>query len=164
MFCFSFSDSLLSGRILAGCYWFSILIFVSTYTANLAAFFTVKNAVHPINNLQDIVKSSYQVGVLEAGSTYEVFKTSQYETYKKIWYRIQTGDTAVKSVSDGVQWVRNKQEFVFLDDGPTIRYIANQPPCDLTVGKNDRFAVTFLKTKYFLVLESELGCTWRMRG
>jgi len=123
----------LSGRILTGCYWFSILISVSTYTANLAAFFTVKNAALPINNLEDIVKSSYQVGVLESASTYETFKTSQYETYKKIWHRIQTGGTVVESVHEGIQWVRHGQEFVFINDGPTLRYTANQPPCDLTV-------------------------------
>ena len=81
------------------------------------------------------MKSPYQVAVLEAGSMYEAFKTSQYETYKKIWYRIQTGGTAVQSVSEGIQSVRGRQEFVFISDGPTLRYIANQPPCDLTVGK-----------------------------
>ncbi|XP_078383275.1 glutamate receptor ionotropic, kainate 2-like isoform X2 [Oculina patagonica] len=123
----------LSGRILTGCYWFCILISVSTYTANLAAFFTVKNAELPINNLEDIVKSSYQVGVVESSSTYEAFKTSQYETYKKIWHRIQTEGTIVESASQGIQWVRDREEFVFIIDGPTLRYAANQPPCDLTV-------------------------------
>lgn len=81
------------------------------------------------------MKSSYQVGVLESASTYETFKTSQYETYKKIWHRIQTGGTVVESVHEGIQWVRHGQEFVFINDGPTLRYTANQPPCDLTVGK-----------------------------
>ena len=81
------------------------------------------------------MKSSYQVAVVEAGSAYEAFKMSQYETYKKIWYRIQTGGTAVQSASEGTQLVRDRQDFVFITDGPTLRYIANQPPCDLTVGK-----------------------------
>ena len=81
------------------------------------------------------MKSSYQVAVVESGSTYEAFKLSQYELYKKIWNRIQTGRTAVQSVSEGIRSVRERQEFVFIRDGPTLRYIANQPPCDLTVGK-----------------------------
>ena len=81
------------------------------------------------------MKSPYQVGILESSSTYEAFKTSQYETYKKIWHRIQTGGTVVQSISEGIQWVRDRQEFVFINDGPTLRYAANQPPCDLTVGK-----------------------------
>ena len=95
----------------------------------------MKNAALPINNLEDIVKSSYQVGVVESSSTYEAFKTSQYETYKKIWHRIQTGDTVVQSITEGIQWVRGRQEFVFINDAPTLRYAANQLPCDLTVGK-----------------------------
>ena len=81
------------------------------------------------------MKSSYQVGVLESSSTYEAFKTSHYETYKKIWHRIQTGGTVVQSIPEGIQRVRDRQEFVFINDGPTLRYAANQPPCDLTVGK-----------------------------
>ncbi|KAL9962086.1 hypothetical protein ACROYT_G031156 [Oculina patagonica] len=122
----------LSGRILTGSYWFCVLILVSTYTANLAAFLTVKNAEQPIRNLEDIVDSSYQVAVVESSSTYEFFKTSQYETYKKIWHRIQAGNTMVESTSQGVQWVREKDKFLFIYERPTLRYVANQQPCDLT--------------------------------
>ncbi|XP_078384334.1 glutamate receptor 2-like [Oculina patagonica] len=123
----------LSGRILAGCYWFCILIWVSTYTANLAAFFTVSNVEHPINNLEDIVKSTYKVAVLDSSSTSEFFKTSQYETHKKIWRRIETDNTLANSVAEGVEWVREREEYVFITDGPLLRLIANQPPCDVTV-------------------------------
>ena len=123
------------GRILAGCYWFCILIWVSTYTANLAAFFTVKNAEHPINNLEDIVKTSYKVAVLDSSSTSDAFKTSQYETHKKIWQRIESDNTLAGSSDEGVEWVRDREEYVFITDGPLLRNIANQPPCDLAVGK-----------------------------
>ena len=124
----------ISGRILAGCYWFCILILVSSYTANLAAFFTVKNAEHPIHNLEDVVKSSYQVGVFDSSSAYEVLKTSQYETHKRIWHRIQEEDTAVHSLDEMLQLVREREEAVFIADGPMLRHIANEPPCDLATG------------------------------
>ena len=123
------------GRILAGSYWFCILIMVSTYTANLAAFFTVKNAVNPINNLEDIVKSSYQVGVADSSSTYEAFKTSQYETHKKIWNRMTEANTLVKDSVEGIKMVREREEFAFIGDGPVLRLEAIQEPCDLTTGK-----------------------------
>ncbi len=123
------------GRILTGSYWFCVLILVSTYTANLAAFLTVKNAEQPIRNLEDIVDSSYQVAVLESSSSSEFFKTSQYEPYKKIWQRIQSDGTIAKSTSQGIQWVREKDKLVFTNDGPILRYVANQQPCDLTTGK-----------------------------
>ena len=48
---------------------------------------------------------------------------------------MQAADTIVKSASQGIQWVRDRNEFVFIIDGPTLRHAANQPPCDLTVGK-----------------------------
>ncbi|XP_022787722.1 glutamate receptor 4-like isoform X2 [Stylophora pistillata] len=123
----------LSGRILTGCYWFCILIWVSTYTANLAAFFTVKNAEHPINNLEDIVKSSYSVAILDSSSTSEFFKTSGYETHKKIWHKIKSDGTLAKDTAQGVEWVREKEEFAFITDRPFLQDIANNKPCDLQV-------------------------------
>ncbi|KAJ7337789.1 hypothetical protein OS493_007946, partial [Desmophyllum pertusum] len=120
-------------RILAGCYWFCILIWVSTYTANLAAFFTIKNADHPIRNLEDIVKSSYQVAILGSSSTSDFFKSSRYETHKKIWQRIQEGGTQTNDVLGGIKWVRERDKLVFITDEPFLRHAANQPPCDLTV-------------------------------
>ena len=132
------SDSLISfitsARILAGCYWFSILIWVSTYTANLAAFLTVKNTEQPINNLEELAMSSYQVGVVESAAVYEMFKTSQYEIHKKIWHRMHTEKTFAQSLSQGAQWVRERDQFAFIHDGNTLRYLSNLPPCDLTTG------------------------------
>lgn len=38
-----------------------------------------------------------------------------------------------KNTSQGVQWVREKQNFVFINDGPINQKIVNQRPCDLTI-------------------------------
>ena len=123
------------GRILAGCYWFCILIWVSTYTANLAAFFTVTNTDHPVNNLEDIVKSSYHVAVVDSSSTHEAFKTSQYESHEKIWNRIKEENTTIQDTPEGVQLVRDRNDFAFIGDGPILKLAAIQPPCGLTTGK-----------------------------
>ena len=109
---------------------------MSTYTANLAAFLTVKNAQNPINNLEDIADSSYQVTVLHSSSSYEFFKTTAYEPYRKIAHRIEAEGTLVKSTSQAVQLVRDEAGIVFISDGPALRYVANQEPCDLTTGKD----------------------------
>ena len=37
-----------------------------------------------------------------------------------------------KNTSQGVQWVREKQKFVFINDGPINQMTVNQRPCDLT--------------------------------
>lgn len=122
----------LSGRILTGCYWFCILVWVSTYTANLAAFFTVTNTDLPINNLEDIVQSSYHVAVVDSSSTYEAFKTSQYEPHRKIWNRMSEEKTIIQDTPAGIQLVRDRDEFAFIGDGPILRLAAIQPPCGLT--------------------------------
>ena len=101
----------------------------------MAAFFTVKNAEHPINNLEDIVKSSYSVGILDSSSTSEFFETSGYETHKKIWHKIKSEGTLAENTAQGVEWVREKDEFAFITDGPFLQHIANKKPCDLQVGK-----------------------------
>ncbi|XP_073250677.1 glutamate receptor ionotropic, kainate 5-like [Porites lutea] len=121
----------LSGRILTGCYWFCILIWVSTYTANLAAFFTVKNAERPINNLKDLANSNYEIGVIHSGATYQAFKESQYETHKTIWHRMEAANTFLPSIAEGVQWVREREKFAFISEGLTLRHAAKKPPCNL---------------------------------
>ena len=129
------SISIPLGRILAGCYWFCILIWVSTYTANLAAFFTVKNSQHGINNLGDVLRSSYKVGILDNSSIRHFFEASEYDQHRKIWNRIQKGNNLFKTAPQGIQWVRETEESLFITDGPILRYAANQPPCDLISGK-----------------------------
>ena len=94
----------------------------------------MKNAVAPINNLEDVIASSYQVTTLDSGSIYEFFKTSKYQTHRQIWHRIQAGKSFVRNVNEAVQLIREKDDHVFIYDGPVIRHVANKPPCDLTTG------------------------------
>ena len=131
--------SLTSGRILACCYWFCILISVSTYTANLAAFLTVKSAHSPIHNLEDIVKTSYQVGVIKSGIVQEFFQRSKYEKHRQIWQRIKSTNSFFKNSGQAIEWLRQREEAVFIYDGPIISHIANRPPCDLMTGNSKLF-------------------------
>ena len=123
-----------AGRILTGCYWFCILVWVSTYTANLAAFLTVKNAANAIKSLEDVAKTSYQVGVIGSSSTAESFANTHYLPFVKIWQRIKAEETFVQNTSDGIQQVREKANFVLVGDGTKLEYIANHRPCDLMTG------------------------------
>ena len=77
------------------------------------------------------MRSSYQVGVVQSSSTYEAFRRSQYETYQTIWHRIKAADNVMKSSGEA----REREEFVFIADGPGLRHVTNQPPCDRTAGK-----------------------------
>ena len=122
------------------------MIWVSTYTANLAAFFTVKNAERPINNLKDLAKSNYEVGVVHSGATYQAFKESQYETHKTIWHRMEAANTFLPSIAEGVQWVREREKFAFISEGLTLRHAAKKPPCNLKTGNY----VTFVERNSLL--------------
>lgn len=41
----------------------------------------------------------------------------------------------MKSYGEAAQLVREREEFVFIADGPGLRHVTNQPPCDRTAGK-----------------------------
>ena len=103
----------------------------------------MKNAASPINNLEDILKSSYEVVLIESGSTYEFFKTSKYETHQRIWNRVKAEQTLVKTTKEAIQGLRETEESVFIYDGPTLRYAANRQPCDLMTGKTFLFGLLF---------------------
>ena len=109
-------------------------MWVSTYTANLAAFLTVKNAANSIKSLEDVAKTSYQVGVMESSGTAESLANTHYSPFVKIWQRVKAEETFVQNTSDGIQQVREKPNFVFVSDGTTLEYIANHRPCDLMTG------------------------------
>ena len=64
-----------STRLLAGIWWFFILIMISSYTANLAAFLTSKRLTSPIEDVESLSKQSdIKYGCLGGGSTQTFFK------------------------------------------------------------------------------------------
>ena len=99
------------------------------------------------------MKSSYQVGVYDSSSPYEAFKTSKYDTYQKIWQRIQKEGSIVQSTDEALKLVRERKEFVFIDDGPILRHAANKPPCDLKTGR------LFIYLFIYLFITFTIRCT-----
>ena len=81
------------------------------------------------------MESSYKVIVVSSGSTYEFFKSSQYQEHRTIWNRIQEDGTLVENTAQAIQLVQEEEQMVFVYDGPTLQHIANKQPCDLTTGK-----------------------------
>jgi hypothetical protein len=73
MHCF-FSRSI-SGRLVAGVWWYFSMILVSSYTANLAAFLTVERMVTPIESVEDLARQTeIKYGVLRNGATHAFFE------------------------------------------------------------------------------------------
>jgi len=64
-----------SGRIIGGAWWFAVLITISSYTANLAAFLTIEKLLTPIESADDLVKQTeISYGVVDGGSTKTFFE------------------------------------------------------------------------------------------
>ena len=77
--------------------------------------------------------------MLDSSSVSEAFKKSSHETQQKLWYRMKAAGTFPQNTSQGAQWVREREQFAFINDGPTLRHLANQPPCDLTTRKYHKY-------------------------
>lgn len=64
-----------AGRIIGGTWWFAVLIVISSYTANLAAFLTIEKMVTAIESADDLAKQTeISYGTLDSGSTQDFFK------------------------------------------------------------------------------------------
>lgn len=55
-------------------WWFFVLIIISSYTANLAAFLTIERMVAPIETVDDLAKQTQiKYGSVNSGTTREFF-------------------------------------------------------------------------------------------
>lgn len=64
-----------STRMAAGVWWFFILIMVSSYTANLAAFLTVETLVTPFKNIEELAEQhEVKYGAKRGGATLNFFR------------------------------------------------------------------------------------------
>uniref|UniRef100_A0A1A9VZH5 Ionotropic glutamate receptor C-terminal domain-containing protein n=1 Tax=Glossina brevipalpis TaxID=37001 RepID=A0A1A9VZH5_9MUSC len=76
-----------STRSVASFWSFFILIIVSSYRANLAAFLTVESLSTPIENVDDLAanKGGVNYGAKVGGSTFKFFQDAKFPTYQKMY-------------------------------------------------------------------------------
>ncbi|XP_076467659.1 glutamate receptor 3-like [Babylonia areolata] len=124
-----------SGRIIGGAWWFFVLIIISSYTANLAAFLTMKRMVKPIESVDDLVNHpTIKYGVPSSGTTFQFFATADVPVYKQMYeYMNSNPEVLVSTPDEGIQRVRDsKGKYAFLTDSSAIEYANNREPCDTT--------------------------------
>jgi hypothetical protein len=122
------------GRIVVGSFWFCILVWVSTYTANLAAFLTSSKNSVKISTLEDVLEGEYHMYIMRDTALYDFIKVSDYRTYRLLWERMSTEKTFVDSGSEALQFVRTKTRSVYMEESPFAEDIVNQQPCDVMSG------------------------------
>ena len=85
-----FSPKKTSQRILTTGFLFFVLITVSTYTANMAAFLTKKNLEEPVDSFEQLAeRDDIQIYTVENSATMNFLKTSaESSVYYQIWEKI----------------------------------------------------------------------------
>ncbi|KAK3594051.1 hypothetical protein CHS0354_040812 [Potamilus streckersoni] len=118
-----FSPRPISQRILTTGFLFFVLITVSTYTANMAAFLTMKNLEAPIESFEDLAeKDDYRILTVTNSATMKFLETGTKPVYKKLWDRIQERNGLVANSSEGRKLVE-KGDHAFLFDYLINSYI-----------------------------------------
>ncbi|CAH1400969.1 unnamed protein product [Nezara viridula] len=116
----------LSTRVVAGMWWFFVLIMISSYTANLAAFLTMDRMEATIGSVEDLAnQNKIKYGVLKGGSSANFFRDSNVSLYQKIWSQMESARPSVftKSNDEGVERVlRGKRAYAFFMESTTIEY------------------------------------------
>ena len=95
-----------SQRILTAGFLFFVLITVSSYTANMAAFLTTNSLEKQIQSLEELVeRSDYQCGTVTDSATMNFFKDSSKSLYQDVWRKMMK-EGLVRNSEEGRERVR----------------------------------------------------------
>ncbi|CAH1263760.1 GRIK3 [Branchiostoma lanceolatum] len=92
------------GRIILGSWWFFVLVVMASYTANLAAFLTVK-PVNPIRSMEDLARQNkLEYGFIKTYAIRRLFETADSFPLRDMWERIRANpDWLVDSNEEGIK-------------------------------------------------------------
>ncbi|BFZ24114.1 hypothetical protein BsWGS_27153 [Bradybaena similaris] len=124
-----------SGRVIGGAWWFFVLISISSYTANLAAFLTIERMITPIESADDLVNHpTIKYGAVASGSTLQFFVNSDVPVYRQMGdYMMSHPEVLVQTNEEGIDRVlKSKGKYAFLAESPLVEYVKNRKPCDTT--------------------------------
>ncbi|XP_061165234.1 glutamate receptor 2-like isoform X1 [Saccostrea echinata] len=112
------SPSTLPGRILTSAWWFFALILISSYTANLAAFLTVKKINTPIKSVTDLAsQTKIKYGTVKSSGIMFFFKNTNIEHFAKMWAQMSEVDPSsmVDDTEEGFKKVKQGNYAFFWD-------------------------------------------------
>ncbi|KAJ8299271.1 hypothetical protein KUTeg_023331 [Tegillarca granosa] len=111
-----FSPKRTAQRIVTAGFTFFVLITVSTYTANLAAFLTTTNLDQPISTLDELAdRDEMNAGTLDNSATLRFLKDSNKASYRKIWEKVIESKGLFKNSEEGRQRAE-EGNFAFIYD------------------------------------------------
>jgi hypothetical protein len=123
----------IGGKILVAGWFFFSLVIVATYTANLAAFLTVRRFEDSIQSIDDLAAQTDIVyGTVKDTSITEFFATSPLEVHRRMhWFMTNTPGALVDTAEEAYDRVhyRKQGEYVFIWDEPILDYVSSHKPC-----------------------------------
>ncbi|ELT90213.1 hypothetical protein CAPTEDRAFT_92293 [Capitella teleta] len=122
----------LPGRIMSSGWWFFSLILISTYTANLAAFLTVKKINPPISKVGELIdQSTMKYGTVSDSGVETFFKSSKVDPFWRMYEQMALfDDMMVSSTEEGLSRVLDG-DYAFLWDNSVNSYLVTTQ-CEFT--------------------------------
>ncbi|XP_020613483.1 glutamate receptor ionotropic, kainate 2-like [Orbicella faveolata] len=118
-----------SGRITVAVWWFAILIIISTYTANLAAFLTIKRLSSPINSIEDLAgQTSTPYGTVANSQPQSFFETSSIPSFVTMWRYMKYHHTLLKNSQVGIKRVK-QGNFALIGDSVVLEHTTHTVEC-----------------------------------
>ncbi|OWF54150.1 Glutamate receptor ionotropic, kainate 3 [Mizuhopecten yessoensis] len=127
-----FSPQTTSMRTIVAFFWFCTLIITAAYTANLAAFLTLKQIDVRIKTMQRLASQSLVTyGVRNNSDLMSFFEQSDEDPYERMWtvMKLTEKESLVSNRMDGVNKVLAgdfKTGYAFIDDGLFNDYYASK--------------------------------------
>ncbi|CAG5127476.1 unnamed protein product [Candidula unifasciata] len=118
------TPSTIPGRILTSAWWFFALILISSYTANLAAFLTVKKINTPIKSVTDLAQQTkIKYGTVKDSGIMSFFKNTNIEHFAKMWSQMSEidPDSMVDNTTEGYKKVK-EGDYAFFWDTTVNKY------------------------------------------
>ncbi|KAK3711403.1 hypothetical protein QZH41_013510, partial [Actinostola sp. cb2023] len=116
----------LSGKIAVLVFWFAILIFNATYTANLAAHLTVSRMQTPIESVEDLaLQTKIKYGTLMDSQLQKFFLDTDVPRFLVMGQFMEQQKTWMPDYDTAIDRVMNNN-FAFIADRPILEYITRQ--------------------------------------
>ena len=116
----------LAGKTLIAVWWLFALMMVSSYTANLAAFLTVKKIQPPISSVTDLKdQASIKFGTVRNSGVETFFNKTKIPAFRDMWTHMTElfPDAMVNTTQEGLMRVKN-EDYAFLWDNTVTSYVA----------------------------------------
>jgi hypothetical protein len=107
-------------------WWFAVLIIMSSYTANLAAFLTIQRFTSPITTVTELAQQkSISYGTVQNSQPQAFFEDATIPSFVTMWQYMQYHHTLVKSSTEGIEKVIDGN-YAFIWDSVVLEYIEHQ--------------------------------------